>query len=173
MSRRMLVLLVIILGLCWFALVSLGLAGGPSFAGRLDLTAPNFQNLRSRFTARLPVSEMSLVSGDPAVCSLNAARLAVPESEACVFAIQPDAGKTRRLSLTLGGGGQSVGLALTQPNALTLEQALRAGESIDLDVFANDQELVAELTIKDCLVARYVDEADPDLLEGCVLEIKK
>jgi hypothetical protein len=172
MSRRLLVLIVIILGLCWFASASLGLVGGPSFEGRLDLKAPSLDQIRQRFTARLPASQMRLASGGEAGCKLSSTALTVPEFVPCVYAIQPEAGKTRRLSLSLGGDGQSVRLVLVQPETLSVDQILKAGDSIDLDFFKNDQNQGSELTIKECVVARFEYEENGDRLHGCVLEIK-
>jgi hypothetical protein len=145
----------------------------PRFAGRLDLRAPSAEQLRRRFTARLAASSMRLVSGGEAGCSLTAARLTAPEEVTCIYAIQPDASRTRQLSLALGGDGQSIRLALTQPNAISVDQTLQAGQAIDLDVYRNDQNQGAELAIKDCIVVKPEKEEDRNRAYVCALEIRK
>jgi hypothetical protein len=169
MNRRMLIMLVIALGLCWLAIVSASIAGGPSFAGRLDMNARVAQQLRSRFTARLPISQLRLVSGDPETCLLEAGRMAVPEAGVCSYSIQPDPGKTRRLSLLPGMGSRSVRLVLEQPEYLQVEEVLKHGDSIDLDIF--DSKLDSTLTFSECVLTPSENEASVDASNGCMLEI--
>jgi hypothetical protein len=172
MSRRLLLLIVALLSLCFCVLVTFGVVDEPKFAGRLDLKAPSFAQLRRRFTARLPASQMRLVSGAGAGCRLDPARLTAPEGETCVYAIQPDAGKTRQLSLVLGGDGQSVRLALTQPNAISVDQTLESGKAIDLDIYKNDQDKGAELRFEACVVVKPEKEEDRKRAYVCALEIR-
>ena len=173
MSRRLLLLIVVVLlslGCC--LLVSFGLVDDSRFTGRIDLDAPSFEQLRRRFTARLPASQMRLVSGGQTGCALTTARLTVPEDKTCIYTIQPDSGVTRQLSLVLGGEGQSVRLVLTQPNTLSVDQTLEVGQSIDLDIYKNDQDQGAELAIQGCLVVKPEKEEGPTLSYVCTLEIE-
>lgn len=172
MSRRLLLSIVVTLSLCWCLLATCGIVDEPRFAGRLDLTAPSFDRIRRLFTARLPASQMRLVSGGEAGCGINPSRLIVPEDETCRYAIQPDAGKTRQLTLVLGGDGLSVDISLSQPNVLSVEQSLDSGQTIDLDVYKNDQNQGAELTFEDCVVTKPEKEEDRNRTYSCALEIR-
>ena len=178
MSRRTLVLIVLVLlTLVCCQLVCVGGVDETRYAGRLDLEAPSFDPIRRRFTARLTASQIRLGSGGQAGCALASDRLTVPEDETCIYAIQPDSGVTRQLSLVLGGEGGSVSLVLTQPNAISVDQTLEAGQSIDLDIYKNDGDQGAELIIQECNLIQV--EAEEDLIPSgdrnqpyvCILEI--
>ena len=173
MNRRTLLLSAVLLSLGCCLLVSFGVADETRYAGRLDLTAPSFDQLRRRFTTRLAANQIHLVSAQESGCGLTPDRLTVPEDETCIYAIQPDSAKTRQLSLVLGGEGQSVWLSLTQPNAISVDQTLKAGQSIDLDIYKNDQNQGAELSFDRCEVEKL--EEQNDLLQPylCALEIQK
>jgi hypothetical protein len=173
MSRRMLLPILILLCLCWCVLATLGVVAEPSFSGGLDLNARSLQQLRSRLTARLPASQVRLVSGAQSGCSMDANTLTVPESVSCVFAIQPDAGKTRQLNLSLGSEEVSVKLLLTQPNALSVEAALETGQTSELDIYRNDANQGAELTLEGCVAVKAEQNENPAPSNACTLEIKE
>jgi hypothetical protein len=173
MSRRMLLPILVVLCLCWCVLATLGVVAEPSFSGGLDLNARGLKQLRSRLTARLPASQVRLVSGAQSGCGMDANTLTIPESVSCVFAIQPDAGKTRQLNLSLGSEGVSVKLLLTQPNALSVEAALETGQTSELDIYRNDANQGSELTIQNCVLDKPETEEDPDSSYMCTLEIKE
>ncbi len=171
MNKRLLLLVVVLLTLATCALV---VYGGPSeraFQGRLNPSAPSFDTLRRWFVARLKTSDLRVVSGGEN-CSLSPARLVIQEGGSCAFTIQADAGKTRQLSLVLGQDGASIGLKLTQPRAISVDQTLKAGQRIDLDVYKNDANQPASLVVLNCQVSRPENETDPDRLHVCSLEIK-
>ena len=172
MSRRMLLLIVVVLSLCWCVLATLGMVAEPAFDGKLDLNARSFDLLRRRLTAHLPASHLRLDSAAQSGCRLDATTLTVPESVECVYAIQPDARQARQLSLSLGGGVQSIQLVLTQPNALSVEETYEAGQPIDLDIYRSEDNQGAELTIQECVLAKPVIEKDPERSYACTLEIQ-
>lgn len=171
MKRRTLAIIVAVLVLCWFGLTALGLSGGSAFAGQMNLEAPSARQFRERFTARLKASSLRLAAGDAAACPLDASRLATAVNAVCVYAIQPDPGKTRKLSLALAEGGQSVKLLLEQPEYLRVDQTLKPGEAADLDIFDSKEE--ARLIITACVVDQTKDDTDNGTSESCVLEIIK
>lgn len=171
MKPKMLLVIVILLSLCACVFVAYGGLNESSLQGRFNPAAPSFAGLRRMFTARLQTSEMRLRSG-VLNCSLTSTRLTVQEAGGCSFSIQPDASKTRQLSLVLKADGASIQVRLTQPNALSIDQTLKTGEQIDLDIYRNAANQNAELDIQGCVVNRKENDPDPDRRYVCVLEIK-
>ncbi len=171
MKPRTLVVIVALLSLCSCALLAYGGLDERSFKGRFNPAAPSFDQLRRMFTARLKTSEMRMLTGSQD-CILSSAHLDVLENGACAYAIQPDANNSRQLSLVLGGDGAAIDLKLTQPNALSIEQTLKTGERIDLDIYRSSSSSSPVLSVQNCQVDKPANNPDPNRLFFCSLEIK-
>lgn len=171
MNQRLLLGVIIVLSLCCLTLPVMGAFVRDRTGGLYNPTLPTFDGLRKRFTARLKPSDLHMVSGFQ-TCNASLTRLSINVGGSCSFTIKADSAKTRQLTLQAGSGISAIQILLTQPNAISVDKIIKAGEKIDLDIFRNQSGQGAELLIKDCTVSSANGDGDTSQVNNCILEIK-
>ncbi|MEM7112373.1 MAG: hypothetical protein AAF614_08065 [Chloroflexota bacterium] len=117
----------------------------------LDLPTERSSWTRAFFTRRFVVEQVSLRAGNSVDCLVENGRFTISVETTCTFSLQPSDRWTRQLSLALGRDGGSVAIRLTQPNQVSVEESIMAGdEPMALDVFRRTDEQMAELVVFDC-----------------------
>jgi hypothetical protein len=171
MSRRVLIVLFLVILLLFAVLWYLGSRQDRRAGFRLNLGAPSLQSIRRSLNARLESDEISVAAGAQAGCAVRPTGLVIPPGVRCAFTIRPSDKKNRQATFTLGGEGLSVYLELKQPQALTVDETLTPqSDPFDLDIFRNRDGVPANLALRDCQTPA-VEEGDP--LPLCRLLFKR
>lgn len=171
MSRRLLIVLFLVILLLFALLWYLGSRQGRRAGFRLNLSAPSLQSIRRSLNARLESEEISVAAGAQAGCAVRPTGLVIPPGVRCEYSIRPSSNKNRQATFTLGGEGLSVDLELKQPQALTVEETLTPQrDPLDLDIFRNQEGVPASLAVQACQT-QEVEEGDPPPL--CLLLFKR
>ncbi len=171
MSRRVLVVLFVVILVLFVLLLYLGSRQDRRRGFRLNLDAPSLQSIRRSLNARLESDEISVSAGAEAGCAVRPTGLVIPPGVRCEYSIRPSRDKNRQATFTLSGEGVSVSLELKQPQALTVDGTLTPqSDPLDLDIFRNQEGVSAALAVQGCQT-RAVAEGDPPPL--CLLLFKR
>jgi hypothetical protein len=168
------ILLIIIALLALLYVVVVLVIGGSEEAGvplPINMESVTFDSIRSRLTRSMTSEHISVVSGGTQNCQVRSDRLLVAAGTTCVFDLEPSEQWTRRLTLSLGQTAGSINLGLTQPNALSIEETLAAGQAaIELDIYTNDQGQKGRLTVSACQGVPAAGDEE-ETAAPCVLQI--
>lgn len=172
MKAGVLLIIVALLAVLYFVVVFI--IGGSEAAGvplPIDMESITMDSIRGRLTRRMTSEHISLVSGGTQNCRVRSDRLLVAAETTCVFDLEPSEQWTRQLTLSFGLSEGSVELELTQPNALSIEETVAAGQGeLELDIYKNEQGHRARLTATTCEgVPSSGDEEET--AAPCVLQI--
>jgi hypothetical protein len=116
----------------------------------IDMESVTLDNIRGRLTRTMTSDQITPILGGPA-CQVRPDQLLVSAETTCLFELEPSTQWTRKLTLAFGPAVGAVELEMTQPNALSINETLAAGQGpIGLDIFKNEDGRKAQLTISNC-----------------------